>query len=39
MPAEGWSPPRCSKFGAAMLDALIKVAPTLRPEWDVVAKL
>lgn len=37
VPSEGWSPPRCAIFGAAMLDALVKVVPTLRPEWDVAA--
>jgi murein tripeptide amidase MpaA len=39
MPAEGWSPPRCSKFGAAMLDAVRAVVPILRPEWSVAPKL
>lgn len=29
-PAVGWSPPRCEKMGAAMLDALEHVLPFLR---------
>jgi hypothetical protein len=37
-PSVGWSPPRCAKLGAAMLDALNKVMPHLRTP-DPPAKL
>eukprot|EP01052_Picozoa_sp_SAG31_P051144 SAG31_NODE_12006_length_978_cov_1.377702_1_plen_184_part_00 len=35
MPDRGWSPKRCSIFGAAMVTAMRWIVPHLREEWNI----